>query len=279
MIDKAHKQTDVILYKLEKALQKQYSKEFAKLKKSIRESVGEMSIDKSLTPIERYNQSQKYNRLEKLENAIAEQINVLDKEAIKEVNKNLVDVYKLNYSGAIDSLSVLLAVTIPNKYAKTPTNTEVKEEMQDTESPFDTLALDNVKDIDELRRSVTRQFVTSIMQGEDTNKLIARIQKVTEMKLSDIVRIARTQTTRLENAARIDAYSVGDKMGYKMVKEWVAVGDDRTRDAHLQADGQVVDFDEAFIVDGERLMFPGDPNGSAGNIINCRCTMRAGIKK
>ena len=35
-MDKAHKQTDVILYKLEKALQKQYSQEFAKLKKAIR---------------------------------------------------------------------------------------------------------------------------------------------------------------------------------------------------------------------------------------------------
>jgi hypothetical protein len=25
-------------------------------------------------------------------------------------------------------------------------------------------------------------------------------------------------------------------------------------------------------------MYPGDPNGSAGNVINCRCTMIAGLK-
>ena len=64
-----------------------------------------------------------------------------------------------------------------------------------------------------------------------------------------------------------------------MVKEWVSVDDNRTREAHHHADGQVVPLDEPFIVDGEELMYPGDINGSASNVINCRCTMRAGIKK
>lgn len=278
-VDNAHKETDVILYKLEKALQKQYSQEFAKLKKAIRQSVGDMAIDKSLTPIERYNQSQKYDRLNKIEETIATEINNINKQAIKEVNKELVNIYKTNYSGTIDTLSVLLATSIPNRYAKTPTTTEVKEEIKEEETPFDTLALDNIKDVTELRRNITRQFVTSIMRGEDTNKLISRIQKVTEAKLSDIVRIARTQTTRLENLARIDAYKVGEKLGYKMVKTWVAVGDSRTRDAHKHAHGQIVDLNEAFDVGGEKLMYPGDPNGSPENIINCRCTMRAGIIK
>ena len=30
-------------------------------------------------------------------------------------------------------------------------------------------------------------------------------------------------------------------------------------------------MDEPFEVDGEQLMYPGDPAGSAGNIINCQC--------
>lgn len=278
-VDKAHKETDTILYKLERALQKEYSLEFAKLKKVIRESVGDMNIDKSLTPIERYNQAQKYKRLEKIEEEIATSLNKLNRQAVQEVNKNLTNVYKVNYTDSIDTLSVLLAVTIPNRYAKTPTNKEVNQVKQEEESPFDILALDDVRDIADLRKNITRQFTTSIMRGEDTNKLIERIQQVTQAKLSDIVRIARTQTTRLENKARIDAYSVGDKMGYTMVKEWVAVNDDRTRPAHRHANGQQVLLDQPFNVGGEELMYPGDSNGSAGNVINCRCTMRAGIKK
>lgn len=56
-------------------------------------------------------------------------------------------------------------------------------------------------------------------------------------------------------------------------KIWESVGDDRVREAHLAADGQEVSISEPFIVDGESMMFPGDPNlgASAGNIINCRC--------
>lgn len=278
-VDKAHKETDTILYKLERALQKEYSLEFAKLKKAIRESVGDMNIDKSLTPIERYNQAQKYKRLEKIEEEIATSLNKLNRQAVQQVNKNLTNVYKVNYTDSIDTLSVLLAVTIPNRYAKTPTNKEVNQAKQEEESPFDVLALDDVRDIADLRKNITRQFTTSIMRGENTTQLIERIQQVTQAKLSDIVRIARTQTTRLENKARIDAYSVGDKMGYTMVKEWVAVNDNRTRPAHRHANGQQVPLDQPFNVGGEELMYPGDSNGSASNVINCRCTMRAGIKK
>lgn len=278
-VDKAHKETDTILYKLERALQKEYSLEFAKLKKTIKESVGDMNIDKSLTPIERYNQAQKYKRLEKIEEEIATSLNKLNRQAVQEVNKNLTNVYKVNYTDSIDTLSVLLAVTIPNRYAKTPTNKEINQAKQEEESPFDVLALDDVRDIADLRKNITRQFTTSIMRGENTTQLIERIQQVTQAKLSDIVRIARTQTTRLENKARIDAYSVGDKMGYTMIKEWVAVNDNRTRPAHRHANGQQVPLDQPFNVGGEELMYPGDSNGSAGNVINCRCTMRADIKK
>lgn len=274
-MDKAHKETDVILYKLEKALRKEYSQEFSKLKKAIKESIGSMDIDKSLTPIERYTQAQKYNRLDKIEETISSEINRINKQAIKEVNKNLYDIYKLNYKDNIDGLAVLLAVNIPNKYSKTPKNTEIDLE----ESPFDTIALDNIKDITELRKAVNRQFISSIMNGENTDKLIKRIQKVTELKLSDITRIARTQTTRLENEARLDACKVVANMGYKMVKRWDCVHDNRTRPAHKQANGQVVDYDKPFIVDGEKLMIPGDVNGSPGNIINCRCTIISGIMK
>lgn len=47
--------------------------------------------------------------------------------------------------------------------------------------------------------------------------------------------------------------------------------DDRTRPDHADADGQVVPLDEPFIVGGDELMQPGDPNGPLDQILNCRC--------
>lgn len=58
-----------------------------------------------------------------------------------------------------------------------------------------------------------------------------------------------------------------------MSKRWEAVMDDKTRDAHAEADGQEVGLLEPFNVDGEELLYPGDPEGSPENIINCRCSV------
>lgn len=53
---------------------------------------------------------------------------------------------------------------------------------------------------------------------------------------------------------------------------WRATNDDRTRDSHVEMDGQEVAMGEMFITgNGVALEFPGDPNGPPDEIINCRC--------
>ena len=61
--------------------------------------------------------------------------------------------------------------------------------------------------------------------------------------------------------------------GYEMEKRWISALDKRTRDPHSNVNGKKADQDDAFVVGGEKLMYPGDPNGAAGNVINCRCTV------
>lgn len=68
------------------------------------------------------------------------------------------------------------------------------------------------------------------------------------------------------------------KTHLQLFKRWrinhgTGIDDGRVRPAHLVADGQEVPEGEPFIVDGELLMFPGDPKGSPENVINCRCGM------
>jgi len=54
---------------------------------------------------------------------------------------------------------------------------------------------------------------------------------------------------------------------------WVATLDEKTRMAHIMANGQEKNIFGYFNVGGESLAYPGDPSGSAANIINCRCSM------
>lgn len=271
-----HKQTDRMLANLELQLKKMYSRSFSNAKKDLQEVMLKVEFDSDMTPIERYNASQKYERLKKLEDNIAKEINEVNKQAVRIVNQSMNDIYKLNYNNAWKEMAVILAISMPKAQPKA---SAVSKDISTQQSPFDQLAMDGIKDLDDLKRTVTRQIVSGIMSGENTAKLVKRIQKITEMKLSDITRIARTQTTRIENFGRLKAYESMEKQGYKIYKKWVAVGDNRTRPAHKKVDGTEVPLDDFFIVDGEKMMYPGDPNASPKNTVNCRCTIKSVAKK
>lgn len=90
--------------------------------------------------------------------------------------------------------------------------------------------------------------------------------------------IARTESLRVTSQARQEALRQSiEQSGLdpdNVVRVWNATGDKRTRDSHRAMDGQEVGVDEPFVTpSGVRLMFPGDPNGSPEETINCRCTV------
>jgi uncharacterized protein with gpF-like domain len=82
--------------------------------------------------------------------------------------------------------------------------------------------------------------------------------------------IARTET---HGAANAGAFSAADETGLVLDKEWIAAEDERTREDHALANGQIVGKDEPFDIGGEAMMYPGDPAGSAAQVINCRCAI------
>ena len=86
-------------------------------------------------------------------------------------------------------------------------------------------------------------------------------------------RITRTETTRALNAGA--AQAAADEGA--AVKRWVATGDDRTREDHLDAHGQCVPMDGEFDVGGVALYAPGDAAGPPELTINCRCTLVYGM--
>ena len=83
-------------------------------------------------------------------------------------------------------------------------------------------------------------------------------------------RLVRTEATNAANYATMQ--SAQDIFpGADMQKEWITSMDGREREWHGAANGQIVDFNKPFIVKGESIMRPGE--GSAANVINCRCSV------
>lgn len=125
-----------------------------------------------------------------------------------------------------------------------------------------------------LREKLAAEVSEGVQSGESMSKIAARIREATDGVYDNMSKnrakvIARTETMSSVNTGEFEVYR-GEGV---TKKEWLATQDDRTRDEHAAADGQIVGIDEPFTVGGEALQYPGDPTGSAGEVIQCRCTV------
>ena len=120
-----------------------------------------------------------------------------------------------------------------------------------------------------LRKAIRKAIREGMEAGETTAKIAKRIQAAGsfDSKRRALV-IARTET----HSASVHAMDRAMKATrIEMWKIWVAAKDTRTRAAHRAANGQKRLLTEPFDVGGEKLMYPGDPSGSPGLVIQCRC--------
>lgn len=116
-------------------------------------------------------------------------------------------------------------------------------------------------------RSRVTDAVASGMSNEDLKGEIEKLSNFSEYRADTI---ARTET--------ISAYVNGDWEGAQLLGEygpvekvWVATGDARGREWHTELMDTSLPMDEPFDVDGEPMLYPHDPSGSAYNVVNCRC--------
>lgn len=90
-------------------------------------------------------------------------------------------------------------------------------------------------------------------------------------------RIAQTEVISASNMSNLEA---AKQTGMPMRKRWStrpygsALSIQGERHAILtDLESQNPGLNEPFIVDGEPLMYPGDPAGRPGNVINCHCVL------
>lgn len=115
--------------------------------------------------------------------------------------------------------------------------------------------------------SLKDAFAESLEAGENRDQLIKRIKETyTGITKARATTIARTEVHNSTQYGTIEGY----KQAGLNTKIWVTVGDSNVRHSHASVDGEEVPIDAAF---SNGLMFPGDPNGSAAEVINCRCTI------
>nr|DAE22762.1 MAG TPA: minor capsid protein [Siphoviridae sp. ct2hZ16] len=128
------------------------------------------------------------------------------------------------------------------------------------------------------KQQITASVTSSILQGKSIPKIANDLQhRMQDMNRTSAIRTARTAVTAAQNAGRLDTYRSAQDMGIRLKKRWLATLDGKTRHAHAMLDGQTVDVDKPFKVDGYEIMYPGDTSAPGYLVYNCRCTQIAEV--
>ncbi len=129
---------------------------------------------------------------------------------------------------------------------------------------------------------LVRRVTLGEISSQSAERSLARLlkkqgyDKVFKAALTRAERIIRTEVNRSFSIASWEEMRETAATGISMGKYWLTARDSRVRHSHVVAGRRynragAIPWKQAFIVGGERLMFPLDPRGSAEETANCRC--------
>lgn len=116
-----------------------------------------------------------------------------------------------------------------------------------------------------VRREITNAILAGLSENESVTQIRSRVRETFKSSASRSLNIARTETAQSSNGARFVAF----RMEGVSEHEWSSSDDEHVREAHANEDGSIVRLGEIFPETG--LLHPGDLNGPAEQVVNCRC--------
>lgn len=290
--DYAHRMTDAELAQLERrisAIYQQaadelsdtvnaYFEQFEKRDAAMKEKLDAGEITEQQYKQWRLAQIGRGKRFEALRDKVAERYTDANATAVAYVNDATPGIYSLNRNYAaykIEQVSDKADFTLWDEQTVKRLIVEQPDLM-----PYypPKRALQRGIDLKYGKQQITGSVTSSILQGKSIPKIANDLQsRMQDMSRASAIRTARTAITAAQNAGRLDTYRAAQDMGIKLKKQWMATLDNRTRHAHAMLDGQTVDVDKPFKVDGYELMYPGDSSAPGYLVYNCRCTQIAEV--
>lgn len=131
-------------------------------------------------------------------------------------------------------------------------------------------AFDKAKDSAWNSRHVASAVTRAVLRGQTVPQLAASIAGIAAMDRRAAMKAARTAMTSAHSLGKLKGYERAADMGIDVEKRWLAALDPRTRGSHRHLDGETVELDGEF---SNGLRYPGDPDGPASEVYNCRCTL------
>lgn len=268
-MDAAHVLTDKLLGELEARLKLIYTEAYktaVKRNKKAIEKLSEVSKEDDNFKWRTLNQDLK-NSIEK---SVASQLSQASEIARSIIEDTKVNIFNINYEYTAFDIS---KQTLRNLNFTIYDLNVIKEIVKNEQSSFTKMAYKGLSSRKIIERRLQNELSQSIITGESIPEISRRIKKVSERSLRDSVRIARTETTRVESDGRNKGFEEAQKLGIVLDKQWISTLDLRTRDEHRHLMMEIAPLDGKFS-NGQTK--PGE--GTARQVINCRCTTVAVIK-
>ena len=256
-----------------------YFKQFEKRDAEMKELIGTVVNGKEWTERDykqwRLNQIGRGERFQELQKKVAERYTDANQTAVSYVNDATPGIYSLNRNYAAYTIDSVAGDVGFDLWDEQTVKRLIKDEPDLMPYYPAKRALNRGIDLAYGKRQISACVTSSILQGKSIKGMADDLQtRIQTMNRTSAIRTARTAITGAQNAGRIDSYTAAKKIGIKLKKEWLATLDGRTRHSHAMMDGEQVDNDKKF---SNGCMFPGDPNGPAAEVYNCRCTLIASV--
>ena len=124
--------------------------------------------------------------------------------------------------------------------------------------------------VDFLKTNVRMEISRGIAQSLSYQEIARNIKNTTNVDYNKTLRIAKTEGHRIQNESAYNVQVRAKEKGANIVKQWDSTLDSRTRESHQKLDGEIVNVNEKF---SNGLLYPGDSNGTASEVVNCRCAL------
>lgn len=261
----------------EKKVLQELKNTYEKAKKEVQQKIADLDARTDMQNLQSIVYQKKYQ--EAILTQIDEIINLLGSNTYDTVEEYIKDSYINGYAGNMWLLQMQTGCTVCVPIDQKKVQRAMTNDIHLSSKYYKTNPLKGrlvKEDVEALKKSVQSELSAGIVAGKTWKEVAYQVAQGMnspfKKAMNNAMRIARTEGHRVNQQGFLDAcYEAKDK-GADIVKQWDSTLDGLTRPWHREADGQIRELNEKFIVDGEEMDAPSI-GGSARNVCNCRCQL------
>lgn len=261
------KVTDKIQADFEKIIIEQYRKALKTIRMEIADIYARFGDDVDFADM------QKYERLTKLEKAIADELKKFGIVIKTTITKSIKETYATSYLHAGYSFEMSLNQGLGFAVLDTAKIEAAVLNPVDRIKWTDRLA----GSINQLNQRVREAITQGLIQGYGLQKTAQMVKGQIERSAYDTMRIVRTESHRAQSAGRLLAIEkvekISTELSFSSHRIWLATLDSRTRDSHRSMANVKAEKDGYFVLpSGVKTEAPG-MSGVPEEDIHCRCSV------